>query len=199
MKIEIHEGFVTNDGAVIGSIDGNVCHLKNKVGPTVKGAIRKESGIVDLQFIATDAPEKDDEDKVDSPPSLATMSDDELAAEMVRRGLIQDAPEAPAIVHSPVIQPGISAVERLHKLADEGKIPTPPAKHPAMGDKTPEYVAWFKVHATPAEITARYPDNRRVPASTAEFARAEAKLQEQLPGEKKDTGKENDFTGEGDA
>lgn len=212
MKIEIHEGFVTNDGAVIGSIDGNVCHLKNKVGPTVKGAIRKESGIVDLQFIATDAPEKDDEDKVDAPPSIADMSDDELAAEMVRRGLIQDAPESPAIgrvdfdgyktpgtQYIGEVQPGISAVERLHKLADAGQIPTPPVKHPAMGDKTPEYVAWFKTHATPAEIAARYPDNRRVPASTAEFFKAEAKLQEQLPGEKKDTGKENDFTGEGDA
>jgi hypothetical protein len=197
MKIEINEGTVTNDGAVIGTIDGNVCHLKNKVGPTVKGAIRKESGIVDLQFIAGgDAPEKEDEDKVDALPSLAEMSDDELAAEMVRRGLIQDAPEAPAIVQPPVVQPGSSAVERLHKLADAGQIPTPPAKHPAMGDKTPEYVAWFKAHATLAEIAARYPTNRRVPASTAEFFKAEAKLQEQLPGEKKDTAKENDFTGE---
>jgi len=196
MKIEINEGFVTNDGAVIGTIDGNVCHLKNKVGPTVKGAIRKESGIVDLQFIAGDAPEKEDEDKVDALPSLAEMSDDELAAEMVRRGLIQDASEAPAIVQPSIVQPGSSAVERLHKLADAGQIPTPPAKHPAMGDKTPEYVAWFKAHATPAEIAARYPTNRRVPASTAEFFKAEAKLQEQLPGEKKDTAKENDFTGE---
>jgi hypothetical protein len=199
MKIEINEGFVTNDGAVIGTIDGNVCHLKNKVGPTVKGAIRKESGIVDLQFIAGDAPGQADEDKVEALPSLADMSDDELAAEMVRRGLIQDAPEAPAIVEPSVVQPGSSAVERLHKLADAGQIPTPPVKHPAMGDKTPEYVAWFKAHATLEEIAARYPTNRRVPASTAEFFKAEAKLQEQLPGEKKDTPKENDFTGEGDA
>jgi hypothetical protein len=204
MKIEINEGFVTNDGAVIGTIDGNVCHLKNKVGPTVKGAIRKESGIVDLQFIAGDAPGQADEDKVEALTSLADMSDDELAAEMVRRGLIQDAPEAPAIVMETPPLPDslrvtISAIERLHKLADAGQIPTPPAKHPAMGDKTPEYVAWFKAHATLAEIAARYPTNRRVPASTAEFFKAEAKLQEQLPGEKKDTPKENDFTGEGDA
>jgi hypothetical protein len=199
MKIEINEGTVTNDGAVIGTIDGNVCHLKNKVGPTVKGAIRKESGIVDLQFIASDAPEQEDEDKVEALPSLADMSDDELAAEMVRRGLIQDASEAPAIAQPSIVQPGSSAVERLHKLADAGQIPTPPAKHPAMGDKTPEYVAWFKAHATLAEIAARYPANRRVPASTAEFFKAEAKLQDQLPGEKKDTAKENDFIGEGDA
>ena len=63
-----------------------------------------------------------------------------------------------------------------------------------MGDKTPEYVAWFKAHATPEEIAKRYPDNRRVPASIAEFAKAQAKIYDKLPGEKKDTGKENDFT-----
>jgi len=194
MNIHIKNGVVTNDGDEIGSIQDSTCHLIAKVGPTVKGAIRKESGIVDLQFIVGD--------NGDDKPSLADMSDDDLAAEMKRRGLIQEAPpvtETPVAVQPPVIERDLSAVERLHKLADDGKIPRPPAKHPAMGDKTPEYVAWFKDHATPEEIATRYPDNRRAPATVAEFVKAESKLQDKLPGEKKDTNKENDFTGEGGA
>jgi hypothetical protein len=194
MNIQIKEVVVTNDGDEIGIIQDSTCHLSAKVGPTVKGAIRKESGIVDLQFIVGDAPEKEDKDNGDAKPSLATMSDDDLAAEMKRRGLIQDAPEAPAIVQPPVKQIDLSAVMRLHWKAEHGEIPKPPAKLPAMGDKTPEYVAWFKTHATPEEIAVRYPDSRRVPATVAEFAKAEAKLQDKLPGEKKDSNKENDFT-----
>lgn len=193
MNIEIKDGVVSKDGDEIGTIQGETCHLESKVGPTVKSAIRKKSGI-DLVFVVGDAPDDDD-----AKPSLAKMSDDDLAAEMQRRGLIQDAPEAHAVVQPPVKDRDLSAVERLHKLADEGKIPKPPAKHPAMGDKTPEYVAWFKAHATPAEIAVRYPDNRRVPASTAEFAAAQAKITGKLPGEKKDTSKENDFTDKAEA
>lgn len=194
MNIEINNGVVTKDGEEIGTILGDTCHLKDKVGPTVKGAIKKASGIDGLTFVVGEASEDEGEA---SKPSLAHMSDDDLAAEMKRRGLIQDAPavvESSAIVQPAVVERDLSAVERLHKLADEGKIPKPPMKHPAMGDKTPEYVAWFKAHATPAEIASRYPDNRRVPASIAEFAKAQAKIYDKLPGEKKDTGKENDFT-----
>lgn len=192
MNIEINNGVVTKDGEEIGMIQDETCHLLAKVGPTVKGAIKKASGIDGLAFVVGEAPEDDG----DAKPSLADMSDDDLAAEMKRRGLIQDAPavvESPAIVQPAAVERDLSAVERLHKLADEGKIPPPPAKHPAMGDKTPEYVAWFKTHATPEEIANRYPDNRRVPASIAEFAKAQAKIYDKLPGEKKDTGKENDF------
>lgn len=199
MNIQIKDGVVTNDGDEIGIIQNSTCYLTAKVGPTVKGAIRKESGI-DLQFIVGDAPDEGDgygRDEVKA--SLADMSDDDLAAEMKRRGLIQDAPEVPAVVQPPVKQVDLSAVDRLNKLADEGKIPKPPSKHPAMGDKTPEYVAWFKAHATPEEIATRYPENRRVPASVREFQQAAEKLQGKLPGEKKDINKENDFTGEGDA
>lgn len=63
-----------------------------------------------------------------------------------------------------------------------------------MGDKTPEYVAWFKSYATPEEIDIRYPDNRIVPATAGDFEKAEAKRHAALPGEKKDTDKANDFT-----
>lgn len=217
MYIEINNGVVTKDGDEIGTIQDGTCHLLAKVGPTVKGAIKKASGIDGLAFVVGEAPEDD------APtPSLADMSDDDLAAEMKRRGLIQDAPkdtvkrtdksrdswtplgsylhdnygpqDAPSRPSQAPLGTIADDIERLHKLADEGKIPKPPAKHPAMGDKTPEYVAWFKTHATPEEVAKRYPDNRRVPASIAEFAKAQAKIYDKLPGEKKDTGKENDFT-----
>lgn len=205
MHIEINNGVVTKDGDEIGVIQDSTCYLTEKVGPTVKGAIKKTAG-VELSFVvgnapdAPDAPEEEDSDSkdVDAPkPSLADMSDDELAEEMKRRGLIQEVKNEPVVEQPPVIERDLSAVERLHKLANEGKIPQPPAKHPAMGDKTPEYVAWFKAHATPEEIAVRYPDNRRIPASVREFQAAEEKLKGKLPGEKKDTAPENDFIGKG--
>ncbi len=202
MNIEIKNGVVTKDGDEIGVIQDSTCYLTAQVGPTVKGAIKKTAG-VELSFVvgnapdAPDAPEEEDSDSkdVDAPkPSLADMSDDELAEEMKRRSLIKNEP---VVEQPPVIERDLSAVERLHKLANEGKIPQPPAKHPAMGDKTPEYVAWFKAHATPEEIAVRYPDNRRIPASVREFQAAEEKLKGKLPGEKKDTAPENDFIGKG--
>jgi hypothetical protein len=205
MNIEIKNGVVTKDGDEIGVIQDSTCYLTAQVGPTVKGAIKKTAG-VELSFVvgnapdAPDAPEEEDSDSkdVDAPkPSLADMSDDELAEEMKRRGLIQEVKNEPVVEQPPVIERDLSAVERLHKLATEGKIPQPPAKHPAMGDKTPEYVAWFKAHATPEEIAVRYPDNRRIPASVREFQAAEEKLKGKLPGEKKDTAPENDFIGKG--
>jgi hypothetical protein len=202
MNIEIKNGVVTKDGDEIGVIQDSTCYLTAQVGPTVKGAIKKTAG-VELSFVvgnAPDAPEEEDSDSkdVDAPkPSLADMSDDELAEEMKRRSLIQEVKNEPVVEQPPVIERDLSAVERLHKLANEGKIPQPPAKHPAMGDKTPEYVAWFKAHATPEEIAVRYPDNRRIPASVREFQAAEEKLKGKLPGEKKDTAPENDFIGKG--
>lgn len=203
MHIEINNGVVTKDGDEIGVIQDSTCYLTEKVGPTVKGAIKKAAG-VELSFVVGNAPEITDEEEdsdgkdVDAPkPSLADMSDDELAEEMKRRGLIQEVKNEPVVEQPPVIERDLSAVERLHKLANEGKIPQPPAKHPAMGDKTPEYVAWFKAHATPEEIAVRYPDNRRIPASVREFQAAEEKLKGKLPGEKKDTAPENDFIGKG--
>lgn len=210
MQIEIKEGIVTNDGAEIGAIHGSTCYLKKAVGPTVKGAIKKTAGLDALAFVVGEAPSDTNSTPPESEQSnsdmskegvVAALSDDELAEEMKRRGLIQDAaPEA--VVAPPVsngVEPdkparGIGAVARLHALADQGKIPQPPAKHAAMGDKTPEYVAWFKSYATPEEIDIRYPDNRIVPATAGEFEKAEAKRHAALPGEKKDTDKANDFT-----
>ena len=210
MNIEIKNGIVTKDGDEIGVIQDSTCYLTTQVGPTVKGAIKKAAG-VELSFVVGNAPETTDEEsqltveKIEavktafnvSKASLADMSDDELAEEMKRRGLIQEVKNEPVVEQPPVIERDLSAVERLHKLANEGKIPQPPAKHPAMGDKTPEYVAWFKAHATPEEIAVRYPDNRRIPASVREFQAAEEKLKGKLPGEKKDTAPENDFIGKG--
>lgn len=197
MKIEITDGTVTNDGKAIGAIKDDVCYLKEKVGPTVKGAIKKASGIDGLSFVVGEETTEDSsEGSVEtSPPSIADLSDDELAAEMKRRGLIQEAPAVdPAAPTTPVVAGNLSGIERLHKLADDGRIPQPPVKHPAMGDKTPEFVTWFRTHATPEEFAARYPDNRRLPGSHAVWKEAQAKITGKLPGEKKDTGKENDFT-----
>lgn len=192
MQIEIKEGIVTNDGAEIGAIQDGICYLKKAIGPTVKGAIKKAAGLDVLAFVVGDSPIG----TVEAPKvPLSSMSDDALAEEMKRRGLIQDAPPE-AVVAPPVsngVDPdkparGIGAVARLHALADQGKIPQPPAKHPAMGDKTPEYVAWFKSYATPEEIDIRYPDNRIVPATAGQFEKAEAKRHAMLPGEKTDDG-----------
>jgi hypothetical protein len=197
MNIQIKDGVVTNDGDEIGKIEGDTCFLPAKVGPTVKGAIKKAAGNPALTFVAGTEDQRKQE--LDEHPIVATasaLSDDELAAEMLRRGMIKNEPDAPVIVQPPVVERDLSAVERLHNLAKEGKIPHPPAKHPAMGDKTPDYVEWFKAHATPDEIAVRYPDNRRVPATVQEFERADAKLQDKLPGEKKDTAPENDFVKE---
>jgi hypothetical protein len=227
MNIEINELRVSKDGEEIGMILGEICYLETKVGPTVKGAIKKEAG-KELSFVVGNAPDEEDQprtatevmqgykDKGMPTPtpvpvtsqafqSIKELGDDELAAEMKRRGLIQeneygmDDLTISTVVQPPVIERDLSAVERLHKLAGEGRIPRPPEKHPAMGDKDPAYVAWFKQHATPAEIATRYPDNRRIPASTEEFRRAQEKLKGKLPGEKKDTNKENDFTDKEDA
>lgn len=193
MKIEITDGTVTNDGEAIGAIKDDVCYLKEKVGPTVKGAIKKASGIDGLSFVVGEETAEGANETL--PPSIADLSDDELAAEMKRRGLIQEAPavESPASP-TPVVAGNLSGIERLQKLADDGRIPQPPVKHPAMGDKTPEFVTWFRTHATPEEFAARYPDNRRLPGSHAAWKEAQAKITGKLPGEKKDTGKENDFT-----
>jgi hypothetical protein len=221
MNIEIKNGVVIKDGDEIGKLDGDTCYLLEKIGPTIKGAIKKESGLERVYFVVgghaepkeTEAEiiiEKIDEVKeaLDAhSPSLADMSDDDLAAEMKRRGLIVESQydghdklaNPPAVVQPPVIERDLSAVERLHKLAGEGKIAQPPEKHPAMGDKDPAYVAWFKQHATPAEIATRYPENRRVPVTVREFVQAEERLKGRLPGEKKDTNKENDFTDKEDA
>lgn len=195
MKIEIKDGVVTNDGDEIGKIEGDTCHLLAKVGPTVKGAIKKASGLEALAFVV--ASEEPEEKPVVS-LSISELSDDALAAEMLRRGLIAKEPEVPSIVQPEVKERDLSAVDRLHRLAKEGKIPHPPATHDAMGDKTPAYVQWFKTHATPDEYKTRYPDSRRIPASVRDFEIASAKLQDKLPGEKKDTAPTVDFIKNGE-
>ena len=83
---------------------------------------------------------------------------------------------------------------RLLALADAGKIPAPPKHHPAMGDKAPDFVQWFQAHATADEVNAKYPPSRRIPASFADYERAEReRLNRKLKGEKKDTAPSQDF------
>lgn len=195
MNIAIINSVVTNDGETIGSIQGDVCTTPQKLSGPVKGAIRKAAGNSELAFVAgTDEQRKQELEEHPLVITASSLSDDALAAEMLRRGLIRHEPEAPTIIQPPVKRIDLSAVERLNGLAKDGKIPHPPQKHPAMGDKDPAYVAWFKQYATHDEIAIRYPENRRVPATAAEFAKAEEKLRGKLPGEKKDTNKDNDFS-----
>jgi hypothetical protein len=203
MKIEIKNGIVLNDGDEIGQIRGNVCHLIQTIGPVIKGSIKKVSGI-DLSF-TLDEPEPSKVVTLEPEPpseSVSSLPDESLIAEMRRRGFIHEAPPPPSFVPSEIAAQvsdiparDMSGIERLNALAKAGKIPAAPEKHPAMGDKTPAYVEWFKTCATAAEIEARYPSTRLLPASVSVYEAAQKKLEGRLPGEKKDTNPENDFNG----
>jgi len=46
-------------------------------------------------------------------------------------------------------------------------IPEAPAKDPALGDKTPAYVEWFREHHSPEEFAEKY-RGRRIPATLAD-------------------------------
>lgn len=91
--------------------------------------------------------------------------------------------EAPDVGDEPELEPKETGIEAKLKA---GEIPSPPEKHPAMGDKTPAFVAWFKKHATPDEFAKRYPDTRRLPDNLDAFQDGERKKQSKLPGEVKD-------------
>lgn len=95
---------------------------------------------------------------------------------------------APSAMHVLGIQPAQekTGMDRLLDLASEGKIPPPPKHNPAMGDKAPEFVAWFKRHATAEEIEAKYPATRRLP-KPGDFEAAEhRRLNRKLDGEVED-------------
>ena len=55
-----------------------------------------------------------------------------------------------------------------------------------MGDKAPEFVAWFKQHATPEEIDAKYPATRRLPKPGDFEAAEQRRLNRKLDGEVED-------------
>ena len=192
MNITIKSGIVSKDGEEIGQIVGDECISFRVIGPTVKAAINKAHGSKLRHTIKDNAPgapsgqtENTEGDSTSGKPVEGSSTT--VAPEV----LIESKPVASAISEP---DPALIGLPRLLALADAGKIPTPPVHHRAMGDKAPDFVAWFQTHATPDEVSAKYPPTRRIPASFADYERAEKeRLNRKLKGEKKDTAPSQDF------
>lgn len=195
MNIKIKDGNVYKDGEQIAIITGDVITSPKALGPTVKGAIKRETENDELTFVVGQAAPEDEGESKD-------MSDDELLAELKRRGLVVAAPVAEsAKVLTPAEQAQrdempvgmaekIAIFERLNDQAKKGKIPLPPIKHPALGVKTPSFVDWVKNYATPEEFELVYPPDRRLPTIEA-FNEGEAKrkrIQTETTDSKEDRG-----------
>lgn len=203
MNITIKSGIVSKDGEEIGQIVGDECISFRVIGPTVKAAINKAHGSklrhsinsigqkTAFLIAASTIKDQDNEQNQKAPisPKPEIRQDVQESRELPMVP-IEQAPQTPT-------QGAVTVafgLPRLLALADAGKIPTPPLHHPAMGDKAPDFVAWFQTHATPDEVSAKYPPTRRIPASFADYERAEKeRLNRKLKGEKKDTAPSQDF------
>ena len=152
MQIEIKDGHVFKDGEEVGTIKGSTVTLTKTIGPTVKAAIKRETGDDSIKFeIAADEPETETVSTGETVTVSAPMSDAELLAEMQKRGLV---PAAPQVAPRPSGQPTERENRFLTKqeiLDGFAQIEAPPATLPQMGDKTPEYVAWVQRHASPEQ------------------------------------------------
>jgi len=187
MNITIKSGIVSKDGEEIGQIVGDECISFRVIGPTVKSAINKAHGSKLRHTIKDQDNEQNQKAPISPKPEIRQDVQESRELPMVP---IEQAPQTPT-------QGAVTVafgLPRLLALADAGKIPTPPLHHPAMGDKAPDFVAWFQTHATPDEVSAKYPPTRRIPASFADYERAEKeRLNRKLKGEKKDTAPSQDF------
>lgn len=187
MNITIKSGIVSKDGEEIGQIVGDECISFRVIGPTVKAAINKAHGSKLRHTIKDQDNEQNQKAPISPKPEIRQDVQESRELPMVP---IEQAPQTPT-------QGAVTVafgLPRLLALADAGKIPTPPLHHPAMGDKAPDFVAWFQTHATPDEVSAKYPPTRRIPASFADYERAEKeRLNRKLNGEKKDTAPSQDF------
>jgi len=187
MNITIKSGIVSKDGEEIGQIVGDECISFRVIGPTVKAAINKAHGSKLRHTIKDQDNEQNQKAPISPKPEIRQDVQESRELPMVP---IEQAPQTPT-------QGAVTVafgLPRLLALADAGKIPTPPLHHPAMGDKAPDFVAWFQTHATPDEVSAKYPPTRRIPASFADYERAEKeRLNRKLKGEKKDTAPSQDF------
>ena len=187
MNITITSGIVSKDGEEIGQIVGDECISFRVIGPTVKAAINKAHGSKLRHTIKDQDNEQNQKAPISPKPEIRQDVQESRELPMVP---IEQAPQTPT-------QGAVTVafgLPRLLALADAGKIPTPPLHHPAMGDKAPDFVAWFQTHATPDEVSAKYPPTRRIPASFADYERAEKeRLNRKLKGEKKDTAPSQDF------
>lgn len=187
MNITIKSGIVSKDGEEIGQIVGDECISFRVIGPTVKAAINKAHGSKLRHTIKDQDNEQNQKAPISPKPEIRQDVQESRELPMVP---IEQAPQTPT-------QGAVTVafgLPRLLALADAGKIPTPPLHHPAMGDKAPDFVAWFQTHATPDEVSAKYPPTRRIPASFADYERAEKeRLNRKLKWEKKDTAPSQDF------
>ncbi|MDQ5945511.1 MAG: hypothetical protein QG619_933 [Pseudomonadota bacterium] len=187
MNITITSGIVSKDGEEIGQIVGDECISFRVIGPTVKAAINKAHGSKLRHTIKDQDNEQNQKAPISPKPEIRQDVQESRELPMVP---IEQAPQTPT-------QGAVTVafgLPRLLALADAGKIPTPPLHHPAMGDKAPDFVKWFQTHATPDEVSAKYPPTRRIPASFADYERAEKeRLNRKLNGEKKDTAPSQDF------
>lgn len=192
--IEIKGTAILRDGEEIGTIQGGIAYLPKKPGPAILGQIRKAAGNPALPFEYRAHPAMPDawtdEQKVKSiapvVPSGQTENNEgeSISGKPVAGSSVTVAPEESS--QSAGDASPKTGLDRLLDLADAGEIPTPPMHNPAMGDKAPEFVAWFKAHATPEEIAAKYPATRRLPKPGDFEAAEQRRLNRKLDGEVED-------------
>lgn len=149
MNIKITKGVVTKDGEEVGSINGDVCTLLKPIGPTVKAAINKEHGGKLTYALVSDKGTHEEPIQSFQPSEPLNVGD-----------VLQDGKEQVQVLASHP-QP-LFGIDRLAVLIESGEIPQPPLTRPDMGDKTPEYVEWFREHATPEEFAKKYHADRKL-------------------------------------
>lgn len=167
MKIQIKNNSITNDGEPIGVLDGQTVYLHQKVGPRVKSEIKKAVGDDGLKFIEQAAP--------DAEP--APVEAPKPAPEPPRARTLEEATKLAAIKTKD------AAYRSLIVAVERGDIPPPPKQLAALGDKTPEFVAWVRENATPEEFNAIY-GNRKLP-TLQDYQNGERKRR-RIAGEKLD-------------
>ncbi len=186
--IEIQGTAILRDGENIGTITGDTAFLPKKPGPAILGQIRKAAGnpALAFEYVAARIAASITQSIAPVVPSGQTANNegDSTSGKPVTGSSVTVAPEVSG--KSNEVASTKTGLDRLLDLADAGKIPTPPMHNPAMGDKAPEFVAWFKQHATPAEIDAKYPATRRLPKPGDFEAAEQRRLNRKLDGEVED-------------
>jgi len=185
--IEIKNNAILRDGDEIGSIDGDVATMGKKQGPAILGQNRKAAGNPSLQFTLSEsiAPGAKSAQTKDTGRASTSGKPVEGSSTTVAAKESGTKPETASVK---------TGIDRLLELVAKGKIPPPPPKHPAMGDKDPAFVAWYSQHATAEESALKYPPGKSLPTMEA-FEEGERKRKViRSMKEKKDTAPENDFS-----